>query len=223
MPLETTGVPDAVVSDEKMLNNFGEFLIGTILSVPVLLLAMGPMLGLSTEDWIDTRTGQLLQLILTSFVIATCGRSILMSGIRGIKTGHLNMFTLITIGVTAAYGFSVVATLFPKLFPASFLNPQTELTHTFFDATCMIIVLVLLGQALESQARSKTGTELRSLVSLAPMTARVVLENSEQDLPLSQIHPGDHLRVRPGEIIPVDGILLEGTSHVDESCSKPLV
>ena len=97
------------------------------------------------------------------------------------------------------------------------MNSQTELPHTFFDAACMIIVLVVLGQALESQARSKTGTELRSLVSLAPMTARVVLENSEQDLPLSQIHPGDHLRVRPGEIIPVDGILLEGTSHVDES------
>ena len=217
MPLETTGVPNATISDDNILNNFGEVVIGTILSIPVLLLAMGPMLGLSTEDWIDPHTGQLLQLVLTSFVIATCGRSIFTSGIRSIKSGHLNMFTLITIGVTAAYGFSVAATLFPNLFPELFMNSQTELPHTFFDAACMIIVLVVLGQALESQARSKTGTELRSLVSLAPMTARVVLENSEQDLPLSQIHPGDHLRVRPGEIIPVDGILLEGTSHVDES------
>ena len=81
----------------------------------------------------------------------------------------------------------------------------------------MIIALVLLGQALENQARSKTGTQLRSLVSLAPITARVVVENDEQDVPLSQIHPGDHLRVRPGETIPVDGTLLDGTSHVDES------
>ncbi len=217
MPLETTSPPDALLADSDVLESFREFLFGIMLSAPILLLAMGPMFGLSIDSWIDPHINQLLQLVLTSLVIATFGRSIFSRGIRSIATGHLNMFTLITLGVSAAYGFSVVATLFPNLFPDSFLNPQTNLVHTFFDAAAMIIALVLLGQALENQARSKTGTELRSLVSLAPMTARVIVENNEQDVPLSQIHPGDHLRVRPGETIPVDGTLLDGTSHIDES------
>ena len=197
MPLETTSPPDALLADSDVLESFREFLFGIMLSAPILLLAMGPMFGLSIDSWIDPHINQLLQLVLTSLVIATFGRSIFSRGIRSIATGHLNMFTLITLGVSAAYGFSVVATLFPNLFPDSFLNPQTNLVHTFFDAAAMIIALVLLGQALENQARSKTGTELRSLVSLAPMTARVIVENNEQDVPLSQIHPGDHLRVRP--------------------------
>ena len=217
MPLETTSPPDALTTDDDVLRSFREFLFGMTLSTPILLLAMGPMFGISIESWIDPHINQLLQLVLTSLVIGTCGRSIFFRGIRSIATGHLNMFTLITLGVSAAYGFSAVATLFPNLFPASFLNPRTNLVHTFFDAAAMILALVLLGQALENQARSKTGNELRSLVSLAPITARVVVENSEQDVPLSQIHPGDHLRVRPGETIPVDGTLLDGTSHVDES------
>ena len=217
MPLETTSPPDAVLADSDVLRSFHEFLFGMMLSAPILLLAMGPMFGLSIDSWIDPHINQLLQLALTSLVIATFGRSIFTRGIRSIATGHLNMFTLITLGVSAAYGFSVVATLFPNLFPDSFLNPQTNLIHTFFDAAAMIIALVLLGQALENQARSKTGTELRSLVSLAPMTARVIVENDEQDVPLSQVHPGDRLRVRPGETIPVDGTLLDGASHVDES------
>ena len=217
MPLETTSPPDALTTDDDVLHSFREFLFGMTLTTPILLLAMGPMFGISIESWIDPHINQLLQLVLTSLVIGTCGRSIFFRGIRSIATGHLNMFTLITLGVSAAYGFSAVATLFPNLFPASFLNPRTNLVHTFFDAAAMILALVLLGQALENQARSKTGNELRSLVSLAPITARVVVENSEQDVPLSQIHPGDHLRVRPGETIPVDGTLLDGTSHVDES------
>ena len=217
MPLETTSPPDALTTDDDVLHSFREFLFGMTLSTPILLLAMGPMFGISIESWIDPHINQLLQLVLTSLVIGTCGRSIFFRGIRSIATGHLNMFTLITLGVSAAYGFSAVATLFPNLFPASFLNPRTNLVHTFFDAAAMILALVLLGQALENQARSKTGNELRSLVSLAPITARIVVENSEQDVPLSQIHPGDHLRVRPGETIPVDGTLLDGTSHVDES------
>ena len=217
MPLETTSPPDAVLADSDVLRSFHEFLFAMMFSATILLLAMGPMFGLSIDSWIDPHINQLLQLALTSLVIATFGRSIFARGIRSIATRHLNMFTLITLGVSAAYGFSVVATLFPNLFPDSFLNPQTNLVHTFFDAAAMIIALVLLGQVLENQARSKTGSELRSLVSLAPMTARVIVENDEQDVPLNQIHPGDHLRVRPGETIPVDGTLLDGTSHVDES------
>ena len=128
------------------------------LTTPILLLAMGPMFGISIESWIDPHINQLLQLVLTSLVIGTCGRSIFFRGIRSIATGHLNMFTLITLGVSAAYGFSAVATLFPNLFPASFLNPRTNLVHTFFDAAAMILALVLLGQALENQAGRKPET-----------------------------------------------------------------
>ena len=217
MPLETTNPTDALPVEGSVLIGLRELLFGIILSAPILILAMAPMLGLSVEAWIDPHINQLLQLILTSLVIVTCGRSIFSRGIRSLATGNLNMFTLITVGVSAAYGFSLIATLLPTSFPDSFQNPKTGLVHTFFDAAAMIIVLVQLGQALESQARSKTGAELRSLVSLAPMTARVVLENGEQDVPLSSVHPGDHLRVRPGETIPVDGTLFDGTSHVDES------
>ena len=217
MPLETISPQNAIPTEEITLLGLREFLYGIILSAPILLLAMAPMFGLSVEAWIDPHINQFLQLILTSLVIATCGRSIVSRGIRSIATGNLNMFTLITIGVSAAYGFSLLATLLPTFFPDSFRNPKTGLVHTFFDAAAMIIVLVHLGQALESQARSKTGAELRALVSLAPMTARVVLENGEHDVPLSTVHPGDHLRVRPGETIPVDGTLFDGASHVDES------
>ena len=126
MPLETTSPPDALTTDDDVLRSFREFLFGMTLSTPILLLAMGPMFGISIESWIDPHINQLLQLLLTSLVITTCGRSIFSLGVRSIATGHLNMFTLITLGVSAAYGFSVAATLFPNLFPDSFLDPQTK-------------------------------------------------------------------------------------------------
>ena len=147
MPLETTSPQNAIATEETTLLGLREFLYGIILSAPILLLAMAPMLGLSVEAWIDPRINQFLQLILTSLVIATCGRSIVSRGIRSLATGNLNMFTLITIGVSAAYGFSLLATLLPTFFPDSFRNTKTGLVHTFFDAAAMIIVLVHLGQA----------------------------------------------------------------------------
>jgi Cu+-exporting ATPase len=117
MPLETTRPLDTLSADEEVLHGFRDFFSGIILSVPILILAMGPMFGLSIVSWIDPHINQLLQLLLTSLVIATCGRSIFSRGVRSIATGHLNMFTLITLGVSAADGFSVAATLFPNLFP----------------------------------------------------------------------------------------------------------
>ena len=132
MPLETTNPTDSLSAEGSVLIGLRELLSGIILSAPILILAMAPMLGLSVEAWIDPHTNQLLQLILTSLVIVTCGRSIFSRGIRSLATGNLNMFTLITVGVSAAYGFSLIATLLPTSFPDSFQNPKTGLVHTFF-------------------------------------------------------------------------------------------
>ena len=217
MPLEST-VPDTAFapdSDKPLIDR--ELIFGLILLTPILILAMGPMLGLSFDTRLDARINPVLQLLFTSLLIITSGRSIFIRGMKSLISGHLNMFTLITIGVTAAYIFSVTATLLPGFFPEEFHDPRTSLVHSFFDACAMIIVLVLIGETLENQARIKTGSELRSLLSLAPTTARLISEHEEKDVPLSDIHPGDHLRVRPGETIPVDGTVLEGTSLVDES------
>ena len=217
MQLESTGLDPAFAIDPDTPLIDRELLSGILLLTPIFIFAMGPMLGLSVDTWLDAHINQVLQLLFTSVLIITSGRSILIRGIKSLISGHLNMFTLITIGVTAAYIFSATATLLPDFFPEEFHDPRTSLVHSFFDACAMIIVLVLIGQTLENQARIKTGSELRSLLSLAPTTARLVTEHEEKDVPLSNIHPGDHLRVRPGETIPVDGTVLEGTSGVDES------
>ena len=217
MPLESTGLDADFSSGSDKPLIARELIFGLILLAPILFLAMGPMLGLSIDTWLDAHTNQALQLLFTSILIITCGYSIFSRGMKSLISGHLNMFTLITIGVTAAYIYSATATLLPGFFPEEFHDPRTSLVHSSFDACAMIIVLVLIGQMLENLARIKTGSELRSLLSLAPTTARLVTEHEEKDVPLHDVHPGDHLRVRPGETIPVDGTVTEGTSFVDES------
>ena len=129
---------------------------------------------------------------------------------------HLNMFTLIALGVGVAYGYSVVATLVPGLFPASF--HVMGRVAVYFEPAAVIVVLVLLGQVLELRARSQTSAAIRSLLRLAPATARrIEMDGSEVDVPLAHVHVGNRLRVRPGERVPVDGVVLEGTTTVDES------
>src|SRR3989454_3948647 len=127
------------------------------------------------------------------------------------------MFTLIAIGTGTAYVYSVIATLFPDLFPHSFRTHSGEVA-VYFEAAAVITTLVLLGQVLELRARSQTSSAIKALLGLAPKTARVVRDDgSEEDMPLDRVLPGDRLRVRPGEKVPVDGVVLEGTSAVDES------
>ena len=148
MPLEST-VPDTAFapdSDKPLLDR--ELIFGLILLTPILILAMGPMLGLSFDTRLDARINPVLQLLFTSLLIITSGRSIFIRGMKSLISGHLNMFTLITIGVTAAYIFSVTATLLPGFFPEEFHDPRTSLVHSFFDACAMIIVLVLIGETL---------------------------------------------------------------------------
>src|SRR4030095_3414491 len=129
----------------------------------------------------------------------------------------LNMFTLIAIGTGAAYLYSLAALLLPSLFPPAFRGHGGEIA-LYFEAAAVITTLVLLGQVLELRARGETSSAIKSLLGLAPKTARILRANgAEEDISIDQVHPGDKLRVRPGEKIPVDGVVVEGTSSVDES------
>jgi len=157
-----------------------------------------------------------IQLALATPVVLWGGKPFFERGWRSVITGRLNMFTLIALGTGTAYAYSLVATLFPSIFPESFrIDGQVAV---YFEAAAAITTLVLLGQVLELRARSRTTGAIRALLGLAPKTARVVKgDGSEQDVPLDQVQHGDRLRVRPGEKVPVDGVVLEGRSVVDES------
>ena len=138
-------------------------------------------------------------------------------GWRSLVNRSLNMFTLIALGVGVAYGYSIVAVLFPALFPAAFRDAHGEVA-VYFEAAAVIVTLVLLGQVLELRARQRTGAAIKALLGLAPKTARRIdADGNEEDVPLDRIQPGDRLRVRPGEKIPVDGLVREGRGSVDES------
>ena len=157
-----------------------------------------------------------LQLALATPVVLWGGWPFFERGWASLKTRNLNMFTLIGLGVGVAYGYSVVATVAPEIFPAS-LRTMGGLVPVYFEAAAVITTLVFLGQVLELRARSATGKAIRALLGLAPKTARRVRDGVEEDVPLEHVHVGDLLRVRPGEKVPVDGVVIEGRSSVDES------
>jgi Cu+-exporting ATPase len=159
------------------------------------------------------RYSAFVQLILATPVVLWGGAPFFVRGWQSIVSRNLNMFTLIAIGTGAAYLYSVVATLIPTIFPPSFRGHGGQIA-IYFEASAIIIVLVLLGQVLELRARSRTGSAIRALLQLAPRTARRLLDGREEEIPLEQVVPGDRLRVRPGEKIPVDGVLEHGLSSV---------
>ncbi len=180
--------------------------------VPLLFIAMGEMLTGHHVPW-----GRQLQLILATPAVLWCGWPFFERGWDSVVGRKLNMFTLIAMGTGTAYVYSVLATLAPGFFPRSFRG-HDGLPAVYFEAAAVIIALVLLGQVLELRARSKTGSALRALLNLAPKTARLVRSDlNEEDVPLDTVRQGDSLRVRPGESIPVDGVILQGSSSVDES------
>ncbi len=192
------------------------FWIGAALTLPVFLLAMVHLVpGLRLDAVIPEKVSRWAQFILSTPVVWWAGWPFFKRGWRSIKTMQLNMFTLIAIGVATAYVFSAVALLFPSLFPHSMRHRGG--VDIYFEAAAMIVVLVLLGQVLELCARSRTGNAIRALLNLAPPTAHLIRGNEEQEVPLEAVKVGDRLRVRPGEKIPVDGIVVEGRSAVDES------
>ena len=219
MALEPKGVPAADQGPNPELVDFRRrFAIGAALTVPLVVIAMGPMLGLPVGQWLGERAARWAELALATPVVLWCGRPFLVRGWRSFRTWNLNMFSLIAMGVAAAYAFSVVAVLAPGLFPAGFRDHHSGQVGVYFEAAAVIVVLVLFGQILELGARERTGSAIRALLDLAPKTARLLRpDGREEEVALDTVQVGDRLRVRPGEKIPVDGIVADGRSSVDES------
>jgi len=191
--------------------------VSAALSLPVLILAMGEMLGLSFDHLASPRAQTWLEFAFATPVVLWGGWPFFERGWQSIVTRNFNMFTLIALGTGVAFTYSIVATLLPSIFPASFQDAHGEVA-VYFEAAAVIITLVLLGQVMELRARHRTGSAIRALLGLAPKTARrIEPDGSENDVPLQNIQIGNHLRVRPGEKMPVDGVVVEGGSAVDES------
>jgi len=192
--------------------------IGAVLTVPLLVLTMGPFVGLGfIREMIGERLTLWIELALGTPVILWAGWPFFVRGVKSVISGNLNMFTLIGLGVGAAYLFSLVAVLVPGIFPAGFRDAEGNV-GVYFEAGAVIVVLVLLGQVMELGARERTGAAIRALLDLAAKTARIIRKDgTEEEIPLEEVVVGDHLRVRPGDKIPVDGEVIEGRSSVDES------
>jgi Cu+-exporting ATPase len=219
MALEPMGVPaDDEGPNPELVDFRRRFIIGSLLTLPLLLLAMGPMVGLGfARDLFGEGVALWLELALATPVVLWAGWPFLERAVQSLRTGHLNMFTLIGLGVSAAWLYSVTAVLFPGIFPAEFRHMGGHVA-VYFEAGAVITVLVLLGQILELGARERTGSAIRALLDLAPKTARTIREDgSEDEVALDSVMVGDKLRVRPGEKIPVDGLVVSGHSSVDES------
>ena len=188
-------------------------------TVPLLAIAMSgykAMANINFDDrMLKTDLLKWVELLLATPVVLVFGWPLLQRGWRSFRTWHLNMFSLIAVGVVAAYGYSVVATVAPGIFPASFASSGG--VEVYFEVAATITVLVLLGQVLELRARAQTSSAIRALLDLSPKIAHRITNGKEDDVPLEHVHVGDELRVRPGEKIPMDGVLLQGSSAVDES------
>ena len=194
------------------------FWISVLLTVPLVMVVMGKMIPGVSFAWLGSpRALGWLELLLATPVVLWGGCPFFVRGWQSLVNRSLNMFTLIGLGVGVAYLYSLIAVLFPALFPASFRDAHGEVA-VYFEAAAVIVTLVLLGQVLELRARQQTGAAIKALLGLAPKTARRIrADGDEEDVPLEQVHPGDRLRVRPGEKAPVDGVVLDGHSSVDES------
>ena len=213
--------PRTVTVDEgnpELRDMTRRFWISLALTAPLLAIAMGSMLSpqmFMASPW--SWGLPWLELLLATPVVLWCGWPFFQRGWASVVNRSTNMFTLIAMGTGVAYFYSVVATLFPHIFPASFRS-MGDHPDVYFEAAAAIVTLVLLGQVLELRARSRTSSAIRALLDLSPKMARLINgDGTESDVPLEQVQPGDRLRVRPGEKIPVDGVVLDGSSVVDES------
>ncbi|HZI78124.1 MAG TPA: YHS domain-containing protein, partial [Vicinamibacterales bacterium] len=217
MALEPVEMTAEEPENEELTDMTRRFRASTALAVPVVLLAMSEMLPGDLAHAVSGTTRAWLQLALATPVVLWGGAPFFARGWQSIVNRSPNMFTLIALGVGVAWVYSVVATLVPGIFPPSFRMHDGSV-GVYFEAAAVIVVLVQLGQVLELRARSQTGAAIRALLGLAPKTARRLRpDGTDEDVPLEHIHPGDRLRVRPGEKVPVDGVVLEGTSAVDEA------
>ncbi len=218
MALETKAVSAENVGNPELEDMSRRFWICLGPAALVMLLAMSDIIpGMPFQQWFGETALNWTQLLLATPVVLWGGAPFFQRGWVSVVNKSPNMFTLIAIGTGAAYGYSVMATMIPTLLPASFYRPDRTVA-VYFEAAAMITVLVQLGQVLELRARSQTSSAIRSLLRLAPATARhVSAEGREEDVPLEQVYAGDRLRVRPGEHVPVDGLVVDGNTAVDES------
>ncbi len=218
MALEPRTVTTEEEVSPELVNMTRRLWVGTALAIPVLFLAMSDLIpGQPIQRAFHPRLLTWIQLVLATPVVIWGGWPFFERGWASVINRSLNMFTLIAVGVGTAYLYSVVAALFPGIFPEAFRGHGGEVA-VYFEAAAVITALVLLGQVLELRARSQTTSAIKALLGLAPKTARLIRDDgSEEDVPLDRVQPGDRLRVRPGEKVPVDGVVLEGESSVDES------
>ncbi|HHS3054036.1 TPA: copper-transporting P-type ATPase [Legionella pneumophila] len=210
--------PESITTEEgaspEYLDMRWRFWVGLVLTFPIVLLEMGAH---GFGHFISANISNWIQLLLATPVVLWGGWPFFVRGWHSLKTRQLNMFTLIAMGIGVAWAYSVVAVLFPGIFPLAFRS-QFGTVAVYFEAAAVITTLVLLGQVLELKAREQTGSAIRALLKLAPESAhRIKEDGSEEEVSLDKVHVGDKLRVRPGEKIPVDGEVLEGRSFIDES------
>jgi Cu+-exporting ATPase len=217
MALEPKTVSLAEEENPELIDMTRRFKISVVLSLPLIYIAMGGLIpAIAPDKFIPPAVLTWIELVLATPVVLWGGWPFFVRGWNSIITWNPNMFTLIGLGVAISYVYSLVAALFPGIFPPAFHDKNGEVA-TYFEAAAVITTLVLLGQVLELRARSRTGAAIKALLGLAPKTARLVSDGTEKDVPLESVHAGDFLRVRPGEKVPVDGVVTEGTSSVDES------
>ncbi|MEH6702915.1 heavy metal translocating P-type ATPase, partial [Parasphingorhabdus sp.] len=204
--------------DPEYLDMRKRFWVSAVFSIPLFIYAMGDLIpGKPFAGLFSPGVSQWLQLLLASPVVLWGAWPFFVRGVNSLKTMNLNMFTLIGLGVAVAYGFSLVATLFPDIFPAAFRGHDGGVA-VYYEAAAVITTLVLLGQVLELKARGQTSSALRALLELAPPVAlRIGADGSEEEISLDQVQSGDSLRVRPGEKVPVDGTIAKGSSTIDQA------
>lgn len=217
MPLEPL-LPSAEDNTEtKELRSLSrKFWIGLAFTIPIILLSLGDMIGgVAPGGIVPHQLNGYLQLLFATPVVLWAGGMFFAKGVQSVVNKRLNMFTLIALGVGAAYGYSAVAVVFSQFFPDSLKTMGR--VDLYFEAAAVITVLVILGQLLEAKARSRTGQAIKMLLGLAAKTAHMIHNGSEKDVPIETIQKGDLLRVRPGEKVPLDGTILEGKTTIDES------
>ena len=210
-PVVASDLPSAELADFTW-----RMWISAAAAVPLVILTMGGLVGLPVRDWIGHRVAGYLEFALATLIVLWAAWPFFLRGWASLINRSPNMWTLISIGVAAAYGYSVVATFLPGVFPDAYQMGMG--VGTYYEAAVVIVALVFVGQVLELRARERTGDAIRALLDLAPKTARRILpDGTEYDAPLANIMAGDRLRVRPGDAVPVDGVIDEGASSVDES------
>jgi Cu+-exporting ATPase len=217
MALEPAGIPEAEGPSSELKDMTRRFVIGAILAAPIFVLEMGShWTALNLDRWVSMNSSMWVQFALATPIVLWCAWPFFQRAFASVLNRSPNMFTLIALGVGASYVYSLAATFAPGIFPAALKHGG--LIPVYYEAAAIVTVLVLLGQVLELRAREKTGGAIRALLKLAPKTARRMrADGTDEEAGLDQIHVGDRLRVRPGEAVPVDGSVAEGSSSVDES------